>query len=337
VGIAHWDDVEPLRRELGPMRFTATNLGAAAGSDTVGLRRYLVAAGDRPTPPHVHGAEEEIFFVLGGSGLSWQDAVTYEIGAGDCLAHRAGEESHTVIAGPNGLDVLAFGTRVSTEVGYLPRAGGVVIWPAWVETPATPPWEYDRTRGPELWHREVAAGDLEVPPPSERPARVVNVADVPEAPFGRPDGETFASWRDLGLAAGSERTGLKHVRVPPGKLGVPPHCHSVEEELFVVLDGEGWLELTPAPAQSPAHARRRGGEVLETSREAVRSGSVIARPAGTRVAHTLRAGDTGLTYLAYGTRDPDDTVYYPRSRKIFWRGLGVIGRIEQTGYWDGED
>jgi hypothetical protein len=28
--------------------------------------------------------------------------------------------------------------------------------------------------------------------------------------------------------------------------------------------------------------------------------------------------------------------YFPRSDKIYWRGLGVIGRVERLGYWDGE-
>jgi uncharacterized cupin superfamily protein len=337
VGIAHWDQVEARRREFGPMRFTAWDLGSAAGSVTIGLRRYRLEAGDRPTPPHVHGAEEEIFYVLGGDGLSWQDGNTHEIHVGDCIVHRAAEAAHTIVAGDGGLDVLVFGMRVRVEVGYLPRARGAWLWPTWIESPATPPWAYDWSRGPELWQREVEAGELEIPPPSERPTGIVNVEDVADGPFGRPEGETFASWRDLGLAAGSEQTGIKHVRVPPGKLGVPPHCHSAEEELFVVLDGDGWLELTPAPAQSPAHARRCAGEPLATTRETVGAGSVIGRPAGTRVAHTLRAGDAGLTYLAYGTRDPGDTVYYPRSRKIFWRGLGVIGRVEHAEYWDGED
>ena len=29
--------------------------------------------------------------------------------------------------------------------------------------------------------------------------------------------------------------------------------------------------------------------------------------------------------------------YYPRSGKISFRGVGVIGRLEQVDYWDGED
>ena len=68
----------------------------------------------------------------------------------------------------------------------------------------------------------------------------------------------------------------------------------------------------------------------------VRRGHVVARPPATRIAHQLRAGAKGLTYLAYGTREPNDIAYYPRSGKVSLRGVGVMGRIEPLGYWDGE-
>ena len=63
---------------------------------------------------------------------------------------------------------------------------------------------------------------------------------------------------------------------------------------------------------------------------------VAARPPMTRIAHAFQAGPSGMTMLIYGTRRPNDAVWYPRSNKIFWRGLGVIGRIEALDYWDGE-
>ncbi len=65
----------------------------------------------------------------------------------------------------------------------------------------------------------------------------------------------------------------------------------------------------------------------------MRPGHVIARPPGTGVGHAFRAGDGGLTMLIYGTRKPNDMAYYPRSNKIAFRGLGVIGRIEALDYW----
>ena len=63
---------------------------------------------------------------------------------------------------------------------------------------------------------------------------------------------------------------------------------------------------------------------------------MISRPPATRVAHAFRAGPGGLTYLAYGTRDPNDIAYYPRSNKIFFRGVGLIARLESLDYDDGE-
>ena len=69
----------------------------------------------------------------------------------------------------------------------------------------------------------------------------------------------------------------------------------------------------------------------------VRGGHVISRPAGQPEAHAFRAGRDGLTLLAFGTRVPDDVCWYPRSKKLFFRGLGVIGRVETLDYWDGEE
>jgi hypothetical protein len=44
-----------------------------------------------------------------------------------------------------------------------------------------------------------------------------------------------------------------------------------------------------------------------------------------------------MTLLAFGIHDSNDIAYYPRSGKVSLRGVGVLGRIEQVDYWDGED
>ncbi len=67
--------------------------------------------------------------------------------------------------------------------------------------------------------------------------------------------------------------------------------------------------------------------VLDEQETPVRAGHVVARPAGTGVAHMFRAGDGALTYLAYGTREPGDVCYYPRSNKIAFRGVGIMARL----------
>lgn len=316
--ISHWDDVEYVRREEGHICADWQSLTGDA-SEWIGVRRIRVAPGKWSTPLHVEGAEEEIFFVLDGAGVSLQrvgstDAVC-EVGPGDCLAHLALVHAHTLRAGPDGLDVLAFGERAYAANTLLPRAGVSWLGPTWV---------LEGAADDHPWKREAAAGPPEVGEPAERPSNIVNVRDV--APETR-DGETVGrAVRNLGVAAGSYKTGIRHYDVRPGKLLAPPHCHSAEEEIFVVLDGEGTLELWP-------HLRAGG----EHEAHPIRRGSVVARPAGTGRAHALRAGKDGLAVLAYGTRDPRDVTYYPRSRKVSIRGVGVIGRIDVLNYWDGED
>jgi uncharacterized cupin superfamily protein len=316
--ISHWDDLPFVRRERGHIGGDWQSL-TGQSSEWVGVKRIRIDAGKWSTPLHLEGSEEEIFFVLSGTGISVQGdgskEEAYAVGAGDCLVHLALEHAHTLQAGPEGLEVLAFGERHYAANTLLPRAGVSWLGPTWV---------LEGAADDHPWQREAAVGPPEVGELAERPARIVNVEDVE---VDTREGATVArAARDLGRAAGSLKTGLKLYDVRPGRLVNPPHCHSAEEEIFVVLDGEGTLELWP-------HLRF-GGEHEE---HPVRRGSVVARPAGTGRAHTFRAGDGGLSVLAYGTRDPRDVTYYPRSGKVSIRGVGLIGRLETLDYWDGED
>ncbi len=314
--ISHWDELPSQRMERGHIGGDWQSL-TGDRSVTVGVKRIRVDPGKWSTPAHVEISEEEIFYVLEGSGISWQDGACYDVGPGDCLVHTAGTEAHTLRAGPDGLTVLAFGERHSHRGARLPRAG--VSWGlgAWV-----------RTGDPEdhPWKLEAEQGEPEVGEAVARPAWVVNLDAVEPEPFSHGSVDSVA--RDLAMAAESVRTGLSHVTVTPGKRNVPPHVHSTEEEIFVVLEGEGELELTPTPRSFPDAV---------TGTFPVRAGSTVARPAGTRVAHCFLAGAGGLTLLSYGTRDPNDVAYYPRSNKVNFRGIGLITRIETLDYWDGED
>jgi uncharacterized cupin superfamily protein len=316
--ISHWDDVEAVRRERGHIGGDWQGLTGAA-SEWVGVQRIRIDPGKWSTPLHLEGSEEEIFFVLSGAGVSvqWDGSKeeAYAVGEGDCLVHLALEHAHTLQAGPDGLEALAFGERHYSANTLLPRAGVSWLGPTWV---------LEGAPDDHPWKREAAAGAPEVGELAERPARIVNVADV--SAEGR-EGETVARRvRDLGRAAGALKTGIRLFDVSPGKLLNPPHCHSAEEEIFVVLDGDGVVELWP-------HLRHGG----EREEQPVRRGSVVARPAGTGRPHAFRAGSEGLTVLAYGTRDPRDVTYYPRSRKVNIRGVGLIGRLDVLDYWDGED
>lgn len=317
--LAHWDDVEVWERDQGHLGGAWRDLGRAAGTVDCGLKRVQVHPDRWSTPAHVHGASEELFYVLGGSGLSWQDGKTYELRPGDCVVHLRDREVHTLYAGPEGLDVLVFGPRIYDEAALLPRAGMFWLAAGWVRAGG----EKDVP-----WKLELEAGPPDLPDAaSERPPSIVHLDDVEREREDRPG--FSGEWRDLGRAAGSQLTGMSWVRVDPDNLSVQPHCHSAEEEIFVVLEGTGVLELTPTP--------RLVANGAAPEQHEVRAGHVVARPAGTRVAHTFRAGADGLTLLAYGTREPNDIAYYPRSNKVNFRGIGLIARLEPLDYWDGED
>ena len=311
MGITHWDEIEPRRLAKGEMDATWQQLGPAAGCVGVGVNRVHVAPGRMPTPPHSHGASEELYYVLSGTGLAWQDDAVHEVRPGDCVIHVADHFEHTFIAGDDVLELLVFGTRHPTEFGWLPRSRAVRLgWP-WVEGRHDDPWDIEAS-GPAL----------EIGEPAERPDNIVNVEEVEQ------EQTPTRTSSPLATTQRSHQAGLHWERLHPGGRGSPPHCHSEEEEVFVILDGEGTLELWPSP-QAEASGKTREDVPL-------RPGHVVARPPGSRVAHAFEAGPSGLTMLIYGTRRPNDICWYPRSRKIYWRGLGVIGRIETLAYGDGE-
>jgi uncharacterized cupin superfamily protein len=309
--IANWNDVPGELFEEGHLKGTWTDLGEAAGSKSVGVTRIQIEPGLWSTPAHIELDEEEIFFVLGGSGISWQDDAVFDVGPGDCLVHRVGHEAHTLRAGDEGLDVLAFGERTNATMTYLPRAkvarSGVTL---------------DVSAGSHPWAREAAEGPPDVGEAQERPGRIVHV-DAVEPAYAAEGGR----WVIMARQAGAERTGLNWGHLAAGRSGAPPHCHSEDEEIFVVLEGGGAMELWP----SPVYAASREKELHQ-----VRTGDVVSRPPATSMAHSFIAGDQGMTFLAYGTRRPNDICYYPRSNKIYWRGVGLIARLEPLDYDDGE-
>jgi uncharacterized cupin superfamily protein len=313
MGITHLDQAKSREWDLGHLRSRWTFLGEAAGSVNVGLRRIEISPGAWSTPAHEHGREEEIFYVRAGRGLSWQSGETAPVAAGDCIVYLAGNGAHSLHAGDEGLDVLAFGPREADEAIGLPRLQLSLLGNRAL---ASEPGMIDGV--PVQFIREAELGPPELPPePGSRPRTIVHLDDVAPDPLTRPRVQRIR--RNLGRAVGSADTGLQHVEVAPGKYSSAQHCHSLEEELFVILDGDGVLVL---------------GEDDETP---VQAGTVVSRPAGTGVAHVFRAGPAGMTYLAYGTREKGDVCYYPRSNKVAFRGVNLIGRLEALDYWDGED
>ena len=310
--LVHWDDVEgfDIPDDVQPLGGRWQRLADAAGSVRLGTHRVQLAPGRLMTPPHRHTAEEEIYHVLDGTATFWQDGTTSTVAAGDTIVCPAGGPPHTLVGGDAGLEVLVFGTRRTPEAGVLPRTGVAWLADSPVAVGETHPWQAEAALGIP----DGAAG--------ERPENVVALSGL--------EGDYGGIVKHPGKAGGAKQSGLNWLALPPNDEGAPPHCHSADEEVFVVLEGDGVLELWAPP---------RPDDPLQTEPQEthdVRRGHVVSRPAGTRVSHCFRAGGEGLTYLAYGTRESNDICYYPRSNKVFFRGLGVIARLQLLDYSDGE-
>lgn len=122
---------------------------------------------------------------------------------------------------------------------------------------------------------------------------------------------------------GAKTLGYNLTVLPPGKAQCPFHVHHGEEEMFLILDGEGEL---------------RFGD----QRYPLRTHDVVACPTGgPEVAHQIiNTGTTDLRYLALSTRAEVEVCEYPDSGKVAafsGRGLRKIFRAEATvDYYDRE-
>jgi uncharacterized cupin superfamily protein len=303
---AHWDEARSARFDVGPMGADWDLLGDAAGCDRLGLRRIRISPSRQSTPVHAHYGEEEIFYVLRGNGWSWQEDGVYEIGEGDVILHPHGGPAHTVVAGDDGIDVLAFGDNLRHEAVRFPRIDATWIGGMVLDFHPIHQFQLEAER----------AGPVAVPErPDPRPATISNIADVEPVVFRR--GRVEARARFLGRALGARRTALNLTTLAPAGEAAQPHCHSAIEELFVVLEGDGMLLLGADEEEHP-----------------LRAGSLVSRPAGTGVPHGFRAGGRGMTMLMYSDVDPNDMCFYPRSGKVLVRGLGIVFRPERVGFWD---
>ncbi len=159
----------------------------------------------------------------------------------------------------------------------------------------------------------------------------MNLNDVPLAIQAH--GELYeARMGQIGKALGAELLGCRITVVPPGKKAWPYHNHHGNEEMFVILGGQGTL--------------RHGGET-----HAVKSGDVImCRAGGPETAHQLiNTGAEDLRYLAISTMREPDVTEYPDSEKFgvmvgappggdkAKRRFQFCGRAgDAVDYWEGE-
>ncbi len=157
---------------------------------------------------------------------------------------------------------------------------------------------------------------------------VINVRDLERQPYQ--NGELYEAVDGyIADVLALTQIGAVYTELPPGKSACPFHVHHVEDELFVVLEGEGEY--------------RFGDEVYP-----VRSGDLLGAPrGGPEFAHKLtNTGPEVLRYIAISSKSDTEICEYPDSGKFMvrrnnagpYKGFHFVGRDDmKLDYWDGEE
>ncbi|MDF2178263.1 cupin domain-containing protein [Aliiglaciecola sp. CAU 1673] len=161
-----------------------------------------------------------------------------------------------------------------------------------------------------------------------KPIVNINADDLPIREINQ-DNKFVATVNRLGPLIGAQKLGCSVVTVPAGKRAWPFHAHQNNEEMFIVLEGNGLL--------------RFGDE-----QHAISAGDVIACPPDLGKAHQIiNDSNNPLKYLAISTMLEPDVGYYPDSDKYLAYTLGdkegnnrfwLMNRVQENlNYYEGEE
>lgn len=162
---------------------------------------------------------------------------------------------------------------------------------------------------------------------------VVNAAEAQGFPMAPENGsETFAATvAPVSEAIGLTGLGAMVMTLEPGKRAFPFHNHLGNDEMFVILEGEGTYRF--GEAEYP-----------------VKPGDICGAPKGgpDKAHQIVNTGDKTMRYIGISTRNDPDLVEYPDSGKFaaisVFPGkdfqsahLRFVGRREDSrDYWEDE-
>ncbi|MGA0611173.1 cupin domain-containing protein [Caldimonas sp. KR1-144] len=159
-------------------------------------------------------------------------------------------------------------------------------------------------------------------PEAER-LRALLVRNFNDVPLERQLRDPLYDSRCGGLSDGTaaRKLGAAIDVVPPGKRSCPYHLHHAQEEMFIVIEGEGTLRVA--------------GEMVP-----IRAGDVIFIPPGKDYPHhIINTSEAPLKYLSISTKEKPEICEYPDSGKVMaWApGVDLLNRPGiNVDYWDGE-
>lgn len=156
-------------------------------------------------------------------------------------------------------------------------------------------------------------------------ALIRNFNDAPMERFVR-EPHYDATGARLARGTAARKLGASIDTLAPGKRACPYHLHHAQEEMFVVLEGEGTLRVA--------------GEMLP-----LRTGDVVFVPAGPEYPHQIiNTSGAPLKYLSISTTDSPEICEYPDSGKFLAESISgeathfdvIHAKGESVDYWQGE-
>jgi uncharacterized cupin superfamily protein len=119
----------------------------------------------------------------------------------------------------------------------------------------------------------------------------------------------------------ASKLGAGYDELPAGQRSCPYHYHLAQEEMFVILEGQGTLRV--ADQMLP-----------------VRAGDVVMIPPGPDYPHQfINTSSAVMKYLSISTQERPEMCVYPDSGKVYAYAPGARLLNRQEGnldYWDGE-
>ena len=124
----------------------------------------------------------------------------------------------------------------------------------------------------------------------------VDLSSVKRTTIG--NGKNFsATVARLGDLLGMTKMGCSVVELEPGNRAWPYHLHYGQEELFIVLEGQGTLRY-------------------DDDEYEIREGEIFSPGTGSGTAHQIvNTSESKLRYLALSSMDDPEVIYYPDAKK----------------------
>lgn len=148
---------------------------------------------------------------------------------------------------------------------------------------------------------------------------VHNIDNVPDDYVDDPRFESGLKTKYLGTLGGSEKIYVNIDYIKPGAKSVKYHSHSLQEEFFHILKGNGTLRLDD--------------KIIP-----VKKGDFFSKPAGKEIAHQfINDGDEVLEILDCGIPNKNDIIKYPEEDVILIKRTGTVFRnIDKIEDWSSE-